>query len=696
MKTLIVAEKPSAGKDIGRILGVTESHGDYLESDNYIVTWAVGHLIERKTPDDIDEKYKIWDLNMLPVPTNNGLKVKESAQRQFKVIKELIHRGDVDRIINAGDAGREGLLIQEWIYRMAGNRHPVDILWASSLTDEAIRKAFNNLHSNQEEEFVNLLREAETRSEADQKYGFNYTRMLTKLYAAPGTTLSYGRCQTPLLNLICKRDLKIEKFIPEPYWCIIANYKNGFKGTLIDPETDKALRITSKEKAEEMISVLQEKTGVIDKYVSEVKTQKAPALYNLAELQKTMGKKYGFTPDYTLELAQKLYESRKIMSYPRTDSRYLSDDLFNEIKEHLDSCKFGAFAEFINSIDESMIKKDKSYFNNNKVTDHHALIPTINPEMESIYVELSEDEKRCFDEVIIRFISIFLNEYTYKATEIRVSLEGNIFKSSGTVIEDLGYKKIFSILQGEKEDNTEILPELTEKEKIMINELELKEDKTKPPARISTGNIIALMEKHSIGTSATSAEIVKTLQKRGFIKLEKGKYYATDLGKSFINLIPERLKSSELTKIFEENLEKVNSGILSQKDFLEQIDIQVKEDLNLFRDNSEKVKNQLNNNQDIYTCPICKRPMMKGKTKTGKENYYCTGYKNDPPCSFKIWCEVAGKQITDKQMKELLEKGKTGLIKGFKAHSGKPFNAHLLLTNDGKIEFKFAHKEKRR
>lgn len=452
---------------------------------------------------------------------------------------------------------------------MAGNKLPVDILWASSLTDEAVKTAFQNLHSNQEEEFRNLLTEAETRSEADQKYGFNYTRMLTLLYANPGTVLSYGRCQTPLLNLIVLRDTAYETFKSEPFWQIETVYRKGFKGVLTDSETGKAFRSEKKEAAEALMDALSGKTGTVLEYKSEEKKEKAPKLLNLAELQTVMGKKYGFPPDKTLAIAQKLYETHKIMSYPRTDSQFLTNDLFNEIEEHLKSCDFGAFHEFIRKIDFDSITMDRAYFNNNKVSDHHALIPTIQPDMEKRYEKLTEDERNCFHEVVCRLIAIFLPAYRYEAVQIKIGIDEKVFLSAGTTIKELGYKVINGFLSGKKNAETEtaselqILPRLQEGDSVTVDRLNLTEGKTKPPSRYTPGTIIQLMKKYRIGTSATSASIITTLLDRGFIKLEKANYLSTDLGRALIGMIPDELKSPNLTIQFEENLQRVNCGELS-------------------------------------------------------------------------------------------------------------------------------------
>lgn len=681
MKTLVVAEKPSAAKDIARVLGVTGNHKDYLENESYIVTWAVGHLIRLKDPEDIDEKYKRWSIDTLPLPYDNGLKVISNQRGRFKVIKDLIHRSDVSCLINAGDAGREGLLIQSWIYKMAGNKLPVKLLWASSLTDQAIREALENLHDEGESEFVNLLREAETRAIADQIYGYNYTRLLTLLYGGPGTVLSYGRCQTPLLNLIYTRDQEYENFKSQPYWTIVTTYQKGFTGVEVDSE-GKTVKYLQREIADQQLMSCKMNRGIVEKCQKERKQNKAPALFNLSELQSTMGKKYGYTPDKTLEIAQRLYETHKIMSYPRTDSRYLSSDLYNEIGDHLKSCGFGKFKEYVEKIDLGKLEMDKSYFNDKKVSDHHALIPTIKDDIESTYAKLSEEERNCFDEVVVSLLAIFLSPYRYETTEVVVGIGTKKFLSSGTTILDLGYKAIYRILseKSAKDKELQLIPELQEGAEISVDKVILKEDKTKPKARYTPGNITKLMGKYKIGTSATAANIIQTLVNRKFLKLEKGKYSTTDLGRKFLQLIPDKLKSSELTIKFELNLQKVNSGELSQEAFLEDLIREINENKASFQKNSKKIVEEAS----VEKCPKCGREL-----KSGKSNWYCPGYNQEPKCEFSIWNTIAGKKLTDAAVKELLEKKRTGLIKGFKGKSGNSFKAYLVMDSEFKVAFAF-------
>lgn len=689
-KILVIAEKPSAGKDIARILGVTKSYNGYMENEEYIVSWAVGHLVTLKDPEDQNRRYSKWSAEDLPLPPADGLKVIESAKQQFQIIKKLIQRNDIKYLINAGDAGREGLLIQTWIYRMAGNRHPVKILWASSLTDEAIRFSMNHLHDSDEEEFENLLREAETRAEADKIYGYNYTRLLTCLYGSPGAVLSYGRCQTPLLHLICKRDQENAEFVPEPYWTVTATFAEGFTATEADTE-GKAIRYMNRKEAEDSCQ-LRDRLGTITDCRSEIKSIKAPALFNLAEIQNTMGKKYGLKPDETLAVAQRLYETHKIMSYPRTDSRYLSTDLYGEIAEHVKSCNFGKFRKYIERIDFSSLRMDKAYFNDNKVSDHHALIPTINWNTEKIYETLSENEKNFFDEIAASLIAIFFAEYQYESTIIKANVSGREFYCSGSMLITSGFKEVFQLLKTQEKiaDGEQNLPKLKTGQAVSISNLEIKEGRTKPPAKYHPGNIVKLMGKYKIGTSATSANIIKTLEKRGFIVLDgKKKYTSTDLGRQFLEIVPDELQSEYLTIQFEEKLQKVNSGELSKEDFLADIYQQIQKNIKNIREKAPGKK--LGGAEDIGNCPKCGKPIMEGK-----KNWYCPGYSSPTPCNFTIWKEIAGKKIPPEEVKKLLTNGRTKLIKGFHSSKGNSFDAYLILKEDKTIGFSFPEKKKTR
>lgn len=683
-KILIIAEKPSAGKDIARVLGVVDIKNGYMENDDYIVTWARGHLVKLKDPEDNDGRYKKWNVDELPLPYDNGLKVIAEGKDQFKIIKSLIQRNDISYLINAGDAGREGLLIQSWIYRMCGNRHPVKILWASSLTDEAIKTALSKLHDENETEFVSLRREAETRAIADQVYGYNYTRALTCLYSTPGTVLSYGRCQTPLLNLIADRDKEIENFKPAPYWLLNAEFEHSFIATEIDDD-GKHKKYNAKDRA----AALQEcsKEGTVKVCCKEKKSNKAPALYNLAEIQGTMGKRYGLKPDETLAIAQKLYETYKIMSYPRTDSRYLSTDLYSEIAEHIQSCNFGKFSQYINQINFVKFPMDKSYFNNNKVSDHHALIPTIHENIEDIYQnKLSDMEKNFFDEIVVSLIAIFYPPYQYETTEVLIEVSEMTFQLNGLVVNSFGYKEVHSILKEESKKEEQVLPELSEGQRVIVTNLELKEGMTKPPARYNPGNIVKLMNKYKIGTSATSANIIQTLEKRKFVVLnDKKRYQSTSLGREFLSHVPEVLKSKSLTMDFERKLSKVNAGEITKEEFIQDIIEQITANIAFFKQN---VPDKIGDEEQIGICPICGKKMRESS-----KSWYCSGYKDDSKCNFTIWKKICGKTISVDHVKSLLLNKKTKLIKGFKSTQGREFSAYLILKQDSTIGFEFPVKK---
>ena len=683
---LIVAEKPSAGKDIARIVGATESRDGYMEGNGYLVTWGLGHLVTLKDPEDDDESLKQWRLDDLPLPLPSGIKPIKETYKQLKVIRSLVDRTDIEYLINAGDAGREGLLIQDRIYRMCNNKHPVKILWASSLTDEAITKAMNNLHDSNEPEFVNLLNEAEARAEADQVYGYNYTRLITLLFGSPGTVLSYGACQTPLLNLIASRDDEIKNFVSKPFWNVIAQYSGNFSGTLID-ESGKVINYADKDIPTGIINKLPH-TGKVIKCETVEKKEKAPALFNLAEIQNRMGKKYGIKPDETLAIAQRLYEKYKILSYPRTDSRYLSTDLYSEIVQHVECCYFGKFVPFIDKINFDYIEMDKAYFNNNKVSDHHALIPTINRDIPDIYDKLDTMEKNFFDEIVIALIAIFYPPYRYEASEILVDVDQYIFESTGTHILDQGYKEVYSILPSgnkkkkEREDEEQLLPQLSEGNEIEIKEMALKEGKTKPPTSYNPGNITKLMEKYRIGTSATSASIIKTLEDRRFIVLDDKtkKYTATDSGKELISIIPDELKDKNMRISFEESLSSVNAGTLTKEEFLTGIINDIRKNITELKSKASGSQTRIGAISVLGKCPVCGNDVVPGKFGA-----YCKG-----KCGMSLGMAM-GKKLSDAQLSALLS-GKKTLLKGLKKKSGDgTYDAYVI--PDGIEDYSYTDKD---
>lgn len=687
---LIVAEKPAAGADIAKVVGAAKRGNGYLEGNGYIVTWAVGHLIGLKKPEEHDEEYGKWQLDQLPLsfPLRDSLKVLSGTGKQFKIIKDLIHRSDVELLINAGDAGREGYLIQEWIYRVAGCTLPKKVLWASSLTTAGIQTALNNLKDNDLAEFQGILREAEARAEGDFFLGMNYSRLLTLTRAYGRQTLSYGRCQTPLLNLITIRDIQIENFKSRPYWTIEVKYRKGFKGVLYGQE-DKPMHFLDKEEALQTYTQIEGgKSGTVVKYEKIEKKVKAPHLYNLAKLQQDMGRQYNFPPDKTLAIAQSLYETHKILSYPRTDSQFLSMDIFDEIGEHLKCCQFGVFKGLLDSIDTSSITADKSYFNDLKVTDHHALIPAINDRMEEEYAKLSDEERKVFDAVVLSLIAIFYPEYRYDATTILTRIGGSVFRSSGTTIRELGFKAILKDRKEDKEAELEILPELAVNDTVMIDSVGMPEKKTVAPKPYNDETIVKLMEKYGIGTSATRAEIIKKLQnpERQFIVREKGAYKATPLGREYINFIPNKLKDPALTQHFEEELQRVNAGEITKEMFLDNLLQEFEEDMEHIT--SEKITDDKKigyyaKDSDapdyLGECPKC-----GAAVKAGKFGAYCTR-----KCGMTF--SLRGQKLSPAAAKALLSGGKVLVKRLVSKEKGTEYDAYFIA--DGTEPFSYTNKE---
>lgn len=518
-----------------------------------------------------------------------------------------------------------------------------------------------------------MLQEAEARAEGDYLIGMNYSRALTLCLAGKGTVLSFGRCQTPLLNLIVKRDIEIVNFKSIPFFNIMLELENGVAAVMLDEE-EKIKSFSGREEAEE----LQKRLGVqakIVKKITEEKREKAPLLHDLSSLQQKMGSKYQYAPDKTLEICQALYEKYKILSYPRTGSKYLTTSLYEEIGEHIKSCDFGGFKKWVRQIDPEQIKPDKSYFNDHKVTDHHALIPTANPDMEKIYSTLKEEEKNVFSEVVMRMLQIFFPEYIYDSTKLQLSIYGCsfCFSVSGTTIKQLGYRQL---LQEENTDSQKdeqekaILPDAKEGDVLTIKRSFVQSNKTKPPKAYTIPSVLKDMEKYDIGTSATRAEIIKKLMaaNRQYITLENGKYHSTALGRSYIKAIPERLKEVSFTQRFETELQKVGAGEKTKEAFLQELLDQTRSDISFFKkqgkDDREKL--QIDGIDDVYgQCPYC-----KAEVKKGKYGFYCTA-----KCGMNL-NTYFGRAYSENQIRKLLE-GKKILMKGLKGKNGE-YDAYLI------------------
>ena len=582
-KTLVIAEKYLAACDMAKILECPEEKEGYLEGEEYIITWTDGHLIGFQYPEEYNPDYKKWRLEDLPLQFDPevNLKVLPEKQKQFAVVKRLIQGTETDRIINAGDAGREGYLVQYWVYKMAGNKKPVKVLWASSLAANALIEAFANLHD--DEEFNGVLEEALARAELDDIMGMNYSRLLTLRCSNDGVTLPYGRCMTTLLNCVVQREQEISLFQTHTTYGIEVAYKPGFKGTMIDPE-GKTLIFESRGEAESILSDIQGSGTVID--VERTKTmEKAPLLFSLPDLQACIGAKYKYSPQMTLKIAQSLYEKRKLISYPRTDSGYLSSDLRTEIEKSLECCRFGKFKAALSRC-EKVLPVDEMYFNDEEITDHHAIIPVVNNDMQQIYYQLSEEEKNVFDEIVYRFLAMFAQERVTKSVKLQVLLNGYLFRSTESMEVEAGYKLLRRADKGESWSeffenvkNGDVI-ELAAREDEEIdcpyrNQMwaEIKEKKSNPPSRFTYATIIELMKAKHIGTPATMAATLEKLQGKDapMLVVKNGKYYSTPFGKAYISIVPEELKMPELSIEMESKLEQIRKGELSRQEFIRQV-----------------------------------------------------------------------------------------------------------------------------
>ncbi len=581
-KALVIAEKQLAAETMAKVLHCMEEKDGYFEGEDYIVTWADGHLTGYMYPEEYRPAYKKWKLEDLPLDFSpeKSLKILPGKEKHFEKLKKLIEGPETDRIINAGDAGREGYLIQNRIYQMAGNRKPVKVLWASSMTDGALAEAFSSLHD--EEEFRQILLEAEARSEMDYILGMNYSRLLS-LKCSNDLTLPYGRCMTTLLNLIVLREKEIEAFVPGKTYALEAEMENGVKALMADPEGT-GLTFETLSEAESIAGEFPDKEKTATVYEVKKKTirEKAPLLYSLPDLQSAIGRKYKYTPEKTLQIAQTLYEKRRILSYPRTDSSYLTTDMMLTVQKNLACCRFGKFKTALSGCMEGEGFVRAYYFNDAKVSDHHALIPADNRNMERIYQTLSREERNVFDEIVYRFLGIFAKERVCRSAEVTFTANGYLFRSSKSAETEPGYR-----LLSNPEPKQEELPPAYEKagigDKMKIRQLHILERHRNPPPRYHVGSITDLMRKYRIGTPATMAATIEKLTsgEHPFLALKDGKYYTTPFGRMYITVVPEPLKDPDLTRDMEYKLQQIREGSLGKEEMIQELYEELRENLNI-------------------------------------------------------------------------------------------------------------------
>jgi DNA topoisomerase-3 len=629
-KILVLAEKPSVGRDIARVLRCSKNAGGYLEGEKYIVTWALGHLVTLADPEAYDDKYKSWKLEDLPMlPEHLKLVIIKQSGKQFSVVKEQMNRKDVDEIVIATDAGREGELVARWIIEKTNVRKKLKRLWISSVTDKAILDGFAKLKDGRE--YENLYYSAVSRAEADWLVGINATRALTCKYNAQ---LSCGRVQTPTLAIISKREEEIQMFKPRTFYGISAA-ADGLKLTWQDYKT-KDIKSFDKENIEKLINAVKGKNAEIVEVDKTLKKSYAPGLYDLTELQRDANKIFGYSPKETLSIMQKLYEQHKILTYPRTDSRFISTDIVDTLKDRIKSCGVGPYSKFASKLLREPIKVNKSFVDNSKVSDHHAIIPT---EQHVILSDLNDKERKVYDLVVKRFLACLYPPFEYEQTTIRAKIGGESFIAKGKTVIHQGFREVYENIddiedQDKEELSEQLLPSVNKGEILKVSSVIQTKGETKPPAYFTEATLLSAMENPAKYMSSSDKELVKTLGETGglgtvatradiieklyntFLIEKKGRnVYITSKGKQLLDLVPEELRSPELTAQWELKLASIAKGKLSKNAFIEEMRKYAKEVVSEIKSSEEKFRHD---NMTRTKCPECGKYMLEFNGKKGK------------------------------------------------------------------------------
>ena len=620
-KILVLAEKPSVGRDLVRVLKCNQNKGSYIEGNKYIVTWAMGHLVGLLDPEGYDDKYKQWKMETLPMlPKYMKLTVLKKTGKQYNEVKKQLLRKDVSDIVIATDSGREGELVARWILEKSGVKKPLKRLWISSQTNKAILEGFKNLKD--AKEYDNLYKAAVCRAEADWLVGLNVTRALTCKYNAQ---LSAGRVQSPTLAMIVNREEEIRNFKPVDYWTLNAE-GNGFALTW---DSNKGNNSTFKEEvADSILNKCKGQNGEVTEVKKTTKKKYSPALYDLTELQRDANKIWGYSAKQTLNIMQRLYENHKVLTYPRTDSRYVTSDIVATIPERLKAVSFGEYRAAAESLLKSGVKANKNYVDNSKVSDHHAIIPT---EEKGSLANLSTEEKHIYDLVVKRFLSVLMPAYEYEQTTVVVNIAGETFTAKGNITKSKGWKRLYDNLKDE-EDSQE-LPELKSGDKITVASVNKVKKQTTPPARFNEATLLSAMENPQkyvnlgkdaaktlnetggLGTVATRADIIEKLF-NSFVIEKKGKdIYPTSKGKQLIDLVPEDLKSPLLTAKWESQLDNIAKGKANDKKFVSDMKAYATKLVEDVKGGTAKFHHD---NVTGSKCPNCGKYLLEVKGKNGR------------------------------------------------------------------------------
>lgn len=627
-KTLVLTEKPSVAKDIARVLGCKRSGNGCIVGDKYIVTWALGHLVTLADPEAYDDKYKSWRMEDLPMlPGRMKLVVIGQTSKQFKAVSSLLSSAEVSDIVIATDAGREGELVARWIIQKANCRKPMRRLWISSQTDKAIKEGFASLKPSSQ--YDNLYRSAQCRAEADWLVGLNVTRALTCKHNAQ---LSAGRVQTPTLAMIVRREEDILRFRPKDYFTVKADFGEY---TALYKDGKGQARFADDAAAKEVADSVRGKRGVLSEVKKVYRFKAPPAAYDLTELQRDANKKYGYSAKQTLSLMQSLYETHKLLTYPRTDSRYITKDVAATLPERLRAIAIGPYKDAANAVLRSKSIQTKYIVNDAKVTDHHAIIPT------EQYVDLnklSREERHIYDLVVRRFIAVLSAPFEYDEVQVKITVGRYNFYTKGQSVKSAGWKALYDSSLADDDDDAEPdlaaqrLPALSQGAAASVKEVRVCAGKTSPPARYTEATLLTAMENPAsqvedgrlrdalktaggLGTPATRADIIEKLFNSFYIERRGREIFPTSKGRQLIGIVPPDLKSAELTAKWEQQLSLIAEGKANDRKFIEEMRGYASSLVQAVKSSTAEYKHD---NMTREPCPQCGKYLLEVNGKKGK------------------------------------------------------------------------------
>ena len=713
-KTLVIAEKPSVGQDLARVLpgpfAKGKSPGDktvrWLEGPDHVISWAVGHLVQLAEPEEYNEKFKRWRMADLPiVPEKFKLDVRdERSQKQMKVVRRFLRSDEVDEVVNACDAGREGELIFAYLYEKSGSKKPVERLWLSSMTDTALKEGLEHLRP--ADEFHRLEEAARSRSEADWIVGMNATRAATiRLRSSFDGAVSLGRVQTPTLAILTRREEEIRAFVPEKYWLVDAKFATddgrAYEGRY---HAGAKPRLPAAKDAEAIVAEVKGGRGEITKLEKKKRTEQPPLLYDLTSLQRDANSRFGFSARRTLAAAQRCYEEHKALTYPRTNSKFLTSDMVPEIKPTAEKVGHDAAyreaAAYVTGLDLLPLAR---VVNDEKVGDHHAIIPT---NAEHRLDKMNDDDRKIYDMVTRRFLAIFHPDAEFENTRVETTVAGHVFRTRGKVLIVPGWRGVWGELAGgEKKDDEDSgsdqqLPRLEKGEEAAVNDVESLEKETKPPGRYSDASLLGAMEgagkfvedeelreamtDSGIGTPATRAAIIERLIDVGYVEREGRALVPTEKGMNVIRLLDgHALTEPALTGEWEKRLNEIEEGTEQRKKFM--ADIAGFADATI-TELDTKLKDVKIPRANLGPCPICGQDIIENR-----KGFSCWS-REDPGCGFVIWKKKAGKTLSESIARELITTGVTAKqVTGFRGRSGRPFRAKLAMqqNEEGKWRVEF-------